>query len=154
HWLVEGGRQVRVFTSDSADAPIVAQIVADVRDRCPYLSPSQIVAEPVTSMAELLRQTSTVGTVVATRFHNFLYALRLVRPTVAIGYAAKHKVLMSEMGMAAYCQQARTLDVDRLIQQFTDLENEAGEVRMRIAARNAANARLVHGQFAQLSAIL
>src|SRR5262249_23195836 len=82
-WLIDNGRQVRIFTSDSADAPIVAQIVTDVRARSPHITPSQLAADPVTSLAELLQQTSSVSTVVATRFHNVLYALRLVRPTIA-----------------------------------------------------------------------
>ena len=153
-WLVENGRQVRVFTSDSVDEPIVAKIVADVRARYPDLSPSQIVGEPVPSMAELLRQTASVGTVVATRFHNVLYALRLGRPTIAIGYAAKHQALMTQMGMSRYCQQARSLDVTRLIEQFTELESHAAQLRLAIAERNAAMARLVDGQFAELSAVL
>ncbi|HKB39421.1 MAG TPA: polysaccharide pyruvyl transferase family protein [Gemmataceae bacterium] len=153
-WLVENGRQVRVFTSDSVDEPIVAQILADVRARYPDLSPSQVIAEPVPSIAELLRQTASVGTVVATRFHNVLYALRLGRPTVAIGYAAKHQALMAEMGMSQYCQEARLLDVARLIEQFTELESQAPQLRLIIAERNAAMARLVDGQFAELSAVL
>ncbi len=77
------------------------------------------------SMAELLRQTASVGTVVATRFHNVLYSLRLGRPTIAIGYAAKHQALMTQMGMSRYCQEARSLDVALLIEQFTELESRA-----------------------------
>ncbi len=153
-WLVENGRQVRVFTSDSVDQPIAAQIVTDVRARYPDLSPSQVVTEPVSSMAELLRQTATVGTVVATRFHNVLFSLRLGRPTVAIGYAAKHQALMTQMGMSRYCQEARSLDVARLIEQFTELESRAAELRLIIAERNAAMARQVDSQFAELSATL
>jgi polysaccharide pyruvyl transferase WcaK-like protein len=153
-WLVENGRQVRVFTSDSVDEPIVAQIVADVRSRYPDLPPSALISEPVFSMAELLRQTASVGTVVATRFHNVLYSLRLGRPTVAIGYAAKHQALMTQMGLSRYYQEARSLDVDRLIEQFTELENRAAELRPMIAERNSAMAQQVDGQFVQLSAVL
>jgi polysaccharide pyruvyl transferase WcaK-like protein len=153
-WLVESGRQVRVFTSDSVDEPIAAQIVADVRARYPDVPPSQVITEPVPSMAELLRQTASVGTVVATRFHNVLYSLRLGRPTVAIGYAAKHQALMTQMGMSRYCQEARSLDVASLIDQFTELESRAAELRLVIAERNAAMAQEVDSQFHELSAIL
>lgn len=153
-WLAENGRQVRVFTSDSVDQPIAAQIVADVRARYPDLTPSAVVTEPVLSMAELLRQTASVGTVVATRFHNVLFSLRLGRPTVAIGYAAKHQALMTQMGMARYCQEARSLDVARLIELFTEMESRAAELRPMIAERNAAMARQVDSQFEALSAAL
>lgn len=152
-WLVENDRQVRVFTSDLADEPIVAQILASVRARYPERS-SQVIAEPVTSMDELIRQTASVGIVVATRYHNVLYALKLGRPTVAIGYAAKHDALMADMGMSGYSQPARSLDVARLIEQFTELEKQSADLRLVITERNAAKARLVDGQFAALSAAL
>jgi polysaccharide pyruvyl transferase WcaK-like protein len=153
-WLVENGRQVRVFTSDSVDQPIADRVVADVRARHQDLAASALVTEPVTSMAELLRQTASVGTVVATRFHNVLFSLRLGRPTVAIGYAAKHQALMTQMGMARYCQEARALDVARLIEQFTELESRAAELRLVIAEHNAALAQQVDSQFATLSTAL
>ncbi len=153
-WLVASDRPVRLFTSDSADQPIVAQILAGVRARHPELGPSQIIAEPVTSMDELTRQTASVGTVVATRYHNVLYALKLARPTMAIGYAAKHDVLMAEMGMSRYCQHAKSLDVARLIERFTEMESRSAELRQMITERSSAKGRLVDRQFAELSAAL
>jgi polysaccharide pyruvyl transferase WcaK-like protein len=143
-----------VFTSDSVDEPTVAQIVADVRARHPGLAPSLLVSEPVPSLAELLRQTATVGTVVATRFHHVLYSLVMDRPTIAIGYAAKHEALMRRLELSRYYQEARSLDVDRLIRQFTELEDRAATLRVTIAERNADLARQVDGQFRELSAIL
>ena len=153
-WLVENNRPVRLFTSDSADEPIVAQILSSVRARHPELGPARIIAEPVTSMTELIRQTRSVGTVVATRYHNVLYALKLARPTVAIGYAAKHDDLMAEMGMSRYIQPARALDVARLIEQFTELESRSAELRLMLRENIAAKAELVDDQFAALSAVL
>jgi polysaccharide pyruvyl transferase WcaK-like protein len=153
-WLLENGRQVRICTSDSADEPVIARILASVRARHPDLAPGQVFGDPMPSMAELLRQTASVGTVVATRFHHVLLSLRLGRPTVAIGYADKHRDLMSRMGMSRYYQETRTLDVDRLIAQFTELEGRAAELRLVIAERNAAQARQVEKQFAEISAVL
>jgi polysaccharide pyruvyl transferase WcaK-like protein len=153
-WLVQNNRAVRLFTSDSADAPVVAQILASIRARHPGLSRSQVIAEPVTSMAELIRQTASVGCVVATRYHNVLYALKLGRPTLAIGYAAKHDALMTQMGMSRYCQPAKSLDVACLIELFTEMESRAAELRLMLAEHNSAKARLVGGQFADLSAAL
>ncbi len=150
-WLVENNRPVRLFTSDSADAPVVAQILASVRARHPDVTGSQVVAEPVTSMAELLRQTACVGTAVATRYHNVLFALLFSRPTLSIGYAAKHDELMAEMGMARYCQPARSLDLERLIEQFAELESGAAELRSVINEHKAAKVRLVERQLEAVS---
>jgi len=47
-----------------------------------------------------------------------LCALKLGKPTLAIGYAKKNDVLMAEMGLDGFCQEARAIDVDRLVTQF------------------------------------
>ena len=153
-WLVANGRRVRLFTSDHADGPIVADVLALVRDEYPDLSQTQVISDPVTSVAELMRQTASVGVVVATRFHNVLVSLRLGRPTIAIGYAEKHEHLMAQMGMSRYCQQARSLDVDRLIEQFTELERHTKDLRLVLAERNSVNAQLVSAEFRELSDVL
>ena len=153
-WLVDNGHPVRLFTSDTADERIVRQILADVRAHRPGLDPSWVVAEPVSSLDELMRQTASVDTVVATRYHNVLYALKMAKPTVSLGYAAKHDALMADMGLSGYCQPVKSLDVARLIAQFTELESRSPELRLMIAERNAEKARLVGRQFAELSAVL
>jgi polysaccharide pyruvyl transferase WcaK-like protein len=153
-WLIENDRPVRLFTSDTADEPIVRQILASVRALSPELGPSQVIAEPATSLDELMRQTASVDTVVATRYHNVLYALKLAKPTLSLGYAAKHEALMAEMGMPRYCQPAKSLDVARLIEQFTELESRSAELRLMIMERNSAKARLVDDQLAELSAAI
>jgi polysaccharide pyruvyl transferase WcaK-like protein len=153
-WLVDNGYPVRLFTSDTADEPIVRQILADLRAQRPGLDPSQVVAEPVSSLDELMRQTASVDTVVATRYHNVLYALKMAKPTVSLGYAAKHDALMADMGLSWYCQPVKSLDVARLIEQFTEMERRSAELRLMITERNAEKERLVGRQFAELSAVL
>jgi polysaccharide pyruvyl transferase WcaK-like protein len=153
-WLIEINRPVRLFTSDTADEPIVRQILASVRAQHPKLSPSQVIAEPVSSLDELMRQTASVDTVVATRYHNVLYALKLAKPTLSLGYAAKHDVLMADMGLPEFSQSVKSLDVARLIEQFTELESQSTQLRLMITQRNAEKARLVGDQFAELSAAL
>lgn len=153
-WLIENDRPVRLFTSDTADEPIVRQIFASVLARHPDIGPSQIIAEPVSCLDELMRQTASVDTVVATRYHNVLYALKMAKPTLSLGYAAKHDVLMADMGLSRFSQSVRSLDVTRLIKQFTELESQSAQLRLTITERNAVNARLVGDQFAELSAAL
>ena len=71
-WLIENDRPVRLFTSDSADEPVIARIADGVRALHPGLAPERLITEPVTSLDELMRQTAAVDTVVATRYHNVL----------------------------------------------------------------------------------
>ena len=153
-WLVDNGRPVRLFATDVHDEPIMHEVIADVRAHRPELGPSQVIAEPVSSLDELMRQIASVDTVVASRYHNVLCALKLAKPTLSVGYAAKFDVLMAEMGLAEFCQSAHSLDVDRLIEQFTELESRSAQLRQTMMERTAANVRLLNHQFATLSALL
>ena len=153
-WLVDNGRPVRLFTTDVHDERIMREVIADLRARRPELGPSQVIAEPVSSLDELMRQIASVDTVVASRYHNVLCALKLAKPTLSVGYAAKFGVLMAEMGLAEFCQSARSLDVGLLIEQFTELESRSAQLRQTMTERAAANERLLNHQFATLSALL
>ena len=153
-WLVDNGRSVRLFTTDVHDERIMDEVIAYLRAHRPQLGPSQIVAEPVSSIDELMRQIASVDTVVASRFHNVLCALMLAKPTLSVGYAAKFDVLMEEVGLAEFCQSAHSVDVDRLIKQFTELESRSTQLQQMIMERTAANVRLLNHQFATLSALL
>ena len=153
-WLVDNGRSVRLFTTDVHDERIMDEVIADLRAHRPQLGPSQIVAEPVPSIDELMRQIASVETVVASRFHNVLCSLMLAKPTLSVGYAPKFEVLMEEVGLAEFCQSAHSVDVDRLIEQFTELESRSTQLQQMIMKRTAANARLLNHQFATLSALL
>jgi len=153
-WLADNGRPIRLFTTDVHDEPIMHEIIRGLRACRPKLDSSQIIAEPVSSLDELMRRMAIVDTVVASRYHNVLCALKLAKPTVSVGYAAKFGQLMADMGLDEFCQSARSLDVDRLIEQFTALERRSAELRQRMRERNAVNMRLLDHQFATLSALL
>lgn len=153
-WLADNGRPVRLFATDVHDEPVVYEIVRELRARRPELDSSQIIAEPTSSLDELMRKMAAVDTVVASRYHNVLCSLKLAKPTLSIGYAAKFGALMTDMGLADFCQSTRTLDVDRLIEQFTAVESRSAELRQRLDERNRMNTKLLDRQFAVLSAAL
>jgi polysaccharide pyruvyl transferase WcaK-like protein len=153
-WLVGSGRRVRLLVGDRADDLVVQEILADVQAHWPDIDPGVVVAEPVASLADLIKAMIPVATIVATRFHNVMCALKLTKPVVSLGYAPKNLALMAEMGLSDYCQNASNIDVELLIQQFTDIEARWCQLRPAIMERNAANIELQHRQFAELSAKL
>ena len=132
-WLVDNGRQVRLFVGDTnnADETVVEKILADLRTYRPDLDPTWVVADPVVTFADLMRAMEPAGIVVATRYHNVVCALMLSKPTISIGYGEKNAVLMADAGLAEYCQSVDSLDVERLIAQFTELERHAARLRER-----------------------
>jgi polysaccharide pyruvyl transferase WcaK-like protein len=153
-WLVDNGRPVRLFTTDVHDQHVIEEVIADLRARRPELGPSQVSAKPVSSLDELMRQIASVDTVVASRYHNVLCALKSAKPTVSVGYGAKFTALMTEMGLADFCQSAHSLDVGRLIEQFTEVESRSAQLRQTMTERTAVKAQLLRQQFATLSALL
>ncbi|WP_405484617.1 polysaccharide pyruvyl transferase family protein [Streptomyces sp. NBC_00009] len=145
--LVEDGRPVRLLTGDECDAPVVAAIL-DAVD-----SPLVTAAE-ATSLADLMKETAAADTVVATRYHNLICALKVGVPTLALSYAAKSDALMDRMGLAAYSHPAREVDADRLLGQFRALERRSAEVRRTLTERNLLAARQLEDQFTALTSAL
>jgi polysaccharide pyruvyl transferase WcaK-like protein len=145
--LVEDGRPVRLLTGDACDAPVVAAIL-DAVD-----SPLVTAAEAA-SLADLMKETAAADTVVATRYHNLICALKAGTPTLALSYAAKSDALMDRMGLGAYCHPAREVDADRLLEQFRALEKRSAELRRTLAERNRVAARQLEDQFTTLTAAL
>jgi polysaccharide pyruvyl transferase WcaK-like protein len=155
-WLVDTGRQVRLIVGDTngSDNNVVAEILADLRGSRPDLDRSGVIPQPVTCFADVMRAIQPAGSVVAIRFHNVLGALRLCKPTIAISYSAKHDALMTDMGLPGFCRRVRTLDVELLIRQFTELQGRSGQIRQTLTELNARNERLLQDQFTELSAAL
>ncbi|MFD6286096.1 polysaccharide pyruvyl transferase family protein [Streptomyces sp. NPDC060205] len=145
--LVEDGRPVRLLTGDECDRPVVAAIL-DAVD-----SPL-VTASEASSLADLMKETAAADTVVATRYHNLVCALKAGTPTLALSYAAKSDALMARMGLDAYCHPAREVDADRLLRQFRELERSAPQVRRTLTERNLLATRQLDHQFTALTAAL
>lgn len=155
-WLVSEGRKVRLIIGDTnnCDEWALQELLEDVRIYLPDIDAEQVVAAPVASFADVMRAIAPAGTVVATRFHNVVCALRLSKPTIALGYGPKFGALMADMGVPEFCQDARTLSAHELIGLFCELEQRQAEVRHRLRARNDIYEQLLDDQFKALSAVL
>jgi polysaccharide pyruvyl transferase WcaK-like protein len=145
--LVEDGRPVRLLSGDEVDTPVVAAIL-DAVD-----SPLVTAAEAA-SLADLMKEMAAVDTVVATRYHNLICALKVGTPTLALTYAAKSDALMDRMGLGVYCHPAREVDADRLLEQFRALEQRSAQLRRTLTERNLVAARQLEHQFSALTSAL
>ncbi|SFW47227.1 polysaccharide pyruvyl transferase family protein [Amycolatopsis australiensis] len=146
-WLVDQGREVRLFIGDRIDRQVVDEIIEKTA------SPL-VTAASAETLDELMHEMAAVDSVVATRYHNVLCALKVAKPAVAIGYAPKNDVLMAEMGLDGFTQRAKDVTFDKLVEQFTELENRSAELRQTLLERNEMNAQRLKDQFAALSAAL
>jgi polysaccharide pyruvyl transferase WcaK-like protein len=151
-WLVDNDYRIRLFGGDSKfDSAIAENIQADLRSYRPDLDPSQVTVAAVSSYSELIREIALVGTVVAMRYHNVICALKLCKPTISLGYSQKFISLMADMGLADGHQFANSVDADRLIEQFKELQSRHIELQQQMADRNAGYRKRLADQFAVLS---
>jgi polysaccharide pyruvyl transferase WcaK-like protein len=154
-WLVDNGYRVRLFGGDNKfDGEIAERIEGEVRRHRPELDAERITVAAVTTYPELIREMAPVGTVVATRYHNVMCALKLCKPTISLGYSRKFVSLMGDMGLAEFHQFADSLDLDRLNEQFKELESRRAQLQQKMADRNAANTQGLNEQFALLSRLV
>ena len=154
-WLVDNGYRIRLFGGDNKfDGEIAEEIQADLRQYRPDLEPSQVTIAAVATIPELIQEMAPVGMVVATRYHNVICALKLCKPTISLGYSRKFISLMEDVGLTDFHQFANSVDADRLIEQFKELESRQPQLRKKMADRNTAHVRSLEEQFARLSSLL
>jgi polysaccharide pyruvyl transferase WcaK-like protein len=152
-WLLDCGRQVRLLIGDKEDMVVRDTVQAGLRAMS-HDGLESVQAPPITNLDELLEAMSDVEAVVATRYHNVLGALKLAIPTLSISYARKNDVLMAQMGLGEYCQPAREVDVDRLIEQFRSLSAHRESLAVHLRECDRANRQGVARQLEALSAFL
>jgi polysaccharide pyruvyl transferase WcaK-like protein/nucleoside-diphosphate-sugar epimerase len=127
--LLDRGYRVRLLIGETVDQRAVSD-VARVALANGYSiangvtdppKAGQLVQEPTNSFHDVMRQIADTDIVVATRFHNVICALKLMRPTVSIGYEAKSDAVMADAGLGDFCQFIEELDLEQLEMQFTEL---------------------------------
>jgi polysaccharide pyruvyl transferase WcaK-like protein len=135
-WLLDRGFHVRVLTGETGDRHAVDDVLTRVATALPDLPQGRVLASPIRSLHDLMRQIAETDIVVATRFHNIVCALKLGKPTISIGYARKNDALMADMGLGRFCQHIESLDLDRLFEQFTQLIADRQDYEERIRDTN------------------
>jgi polysaccharide pyruvyl transferase WcaK-like protein len=131
-WLLAHEYNVRLLIGDLGDAPVTRELRSLLKDRLVTDDDGRIIDEPVASVEDLLSQFAATDFVVATRFHNVLFALLLSKPVIAISFHHKCASLMSQMGLSEYCQDINRLSLGSLIEQFCRLEKNAGNLKPKI----------------------
>lgn len=145
--LLDAGYHVRLFTGDPSDV----RAVDIIRDR---IGDDRVSFTPADSLTELMVQMQSVQVVIASRFHNVMSALKLGKPTISLSYATKNDVLLDAMGMGAFCQPIRAIDVPRLLGQVHELEQRRDEITANLRAASAQNEALLQRQFDALTPVI
>jgi polysaccharide pyruvyl transferase WcaK-like protein len=141
-WLCDRGHLVRLLMGDEADRRAIDDLLEAVRSKRPDLTAGSIVFAPAHTLHDVMQQMADTDIVVATRYHNVVCALRIGKPTISIGYAAKNDALLAEVGLAEFCQHVERLDVDlleaqtaRLIADRAAFERQLRDAQTRFQSR-------------------
>lgn len=117
--LLDRGMSVRLLIGDTrADARPVREITKAFAGRSVG---DRIIAEPIESYGDLLRQVEQTDVNVVTRFHNLLLSLLMERPCLSLSYSIKNDALLEEMGLVDHYQPIDSFSLDRLWFQFDHL---------------------------------
>ncbi len=134
-WLLGRGHHVRLLGGDLADNHTRQELKDLLRDRTSSCEEKRIIDGPLHSVEDLLAHITATDIVVATRFHNVLFALLCRKPVVAISFHHKCRSLMGAVGLEKYCLDINDFNADRLIEAFVDLQKNSANVIVQIAER-------------------
>jgi polysaccharide pyruvyl transferase WcaK-like protein len=150
-WLIERKYTIRLLIGDvSYDKRITGDVIKRLKEKGSTYPEGQIIDDPVSSVEQLIAQLAATDIVIATRFHNVLLALMLNKPVVALSYHEKIASLMEGVGMAKYCQRIDRLDVGRLMEQFNELEQNAGAIKPLLEQRIGEYGRALEQQYTHI----
>jgi polysaccharide pyruvyl transferase WcaK-like protein len=124
-YLLAQKSDVRLLIGDLADLPTKDEFRSLLREQSSQDQEARVIDEAIRSPEDLLLQIEATDLVVATRFHNVLFALLCGKPVIAISFHHKCSSLMSAMGLSAYCLDMNDLSDDALIEKFRDLKANA-----------------------------
>lgn len=150
-WLLQHGYRVRLLIGDVVyDRRVMRDLTRLLRARGIERGAGVIIDEPMSSADDVLSQVAKTDVVVASRFHNLVWALMLNKPAVAISYHRKLDALMASFGLAAFCQDIAYLDLDTLIGQLTAVERDAPTLKPRIQRTTEGSRRALDDQYERL----
>ena len=134
-WLLAHDYDIRMLIGEVTDKSASEDFKSLLRKSLGHYDENRLIDQPARSVEELLPQIAATDVVVATRFHNVLLALVLNKPVISISFHHKCASLMKDMGLSEYCQDINHMNTGKLIDQFQDLQSNAGQLKSLIKQR-------------------
>jgi polysaccharide pyruvyl transferase WcaK-like protein len=147
-WLLDNRYAVRILIGDLRyDNNVKKDLKMELKNRGYADGDGHILDESIDSVEQLIAQLATTDVVVSPRFHNIILAMMLSKPVISLSYHEKFPSLMSEMGLAEYCQNIEELRVEKLIETFHRLVTDADAVKEHIKRKTEENRLVLEKQY-------
>ena len=154
-WLAETGRDVLFYpTQLRADPPVIADILAVLKQTGPAGFERRIVERRVESFDDLMTALAATDIVVPTRFHGIVLGFLLGTPVLGIAYHPKARDLMAQMDQSEYVVDVEPLELADLQSRFTALEANRERSTRQIAGHAAACRRSLDLQYETVARLL
>jgi polysaccharide pyruvyl transferase WcaK-like protein len=135
-WLLEHRYTVRLLIGDTLyDNKVKQDLIEVLPGRVLKKANGNIINEAISSVQDVLSQLASTDIVVSGRFHNVLLALMLNKPALSLSYHDKFASLLAGVGLAEYCHDIDTLDIDTLSAQIVQLEETGGNLAPQLKQR-------------------
>jgi polysaccharide pyruvyl transferase WcaK-like protein len=135
-WLIRHNYCVTLFGSDIGTDPLaIEDLEKALRGESDIADSPCLINEPVSSAEELFAKMSSMNYVVTCRFHGVVFAHMLNKPVLAISHHPKVATLMHGIGLAKYCVDIRTSDLNLLTETFSALVSNSDEIKARMAEK-------------------
>ena len=134
-WLLDHNYDIRLIIGELGDPQLEFRRL--LAERLVNHDASRIIDFPTASVdvERLFTQLAETDLVVATRFHNVLYALLNNKPTVSISFHNKCAALMCAVGLSDYCLDVSDLNFANLLEKVTDMEKDIDTIKRLISER-------------------
>jgi polysaccharide pyruvyl transferase WcaK-like protein len=131
-WWLAHEYDVRLLTGDLGDMHTRQEFRDLLGERLSVGDECHIIDKPVLSAENLMSQIAATDIVVATRFHNIVFALLCNKPVISISFHHKCDSLMNAMGLSRYCLDINDFNADMLIEKFCDVKANASMLKRSI----------------------
>ncbi len=151
-WLLDRGYNLRLLIGELRDP--VSEFSRLLNEKLPGLDPARIAHTPVTSVESLLAQFADTDFVLATRFHNIIFALLNDKPVLSISFHSKCASLMRDFSLSEYCVQIDQLEINELIGKILYVQDNWRQVTALIANRKEDFRLPLEEQYQRIASLL
>jgi polysaccharide pyruvyl transferase WcaK-like protein len=150
-WLGTRGYTVRLLIGDlQYDSRVRRDLCELLASRHSAQGQAQVLAEPIPTVAELMRQLAETDVVISPRLQNLTLALMLGKPVIGLGDLEKVAALLGGLELAEYCLPLASLDAEGLGERLLRLESDAVRLESHIRERVGAYRNAVERQYAEV----
>jgi polysaccharide pyruvyl transferase WcaK-like protein len=128
-WLLAHDYDVRLLIGDQCDEPVLKHFATMLSEHQGIGRQGRLSSRSISCAADLLLQMAGTDLVVATRFHNLVFAALLNKPLITISVHHKCRSLMQQIDLAEYCCDISDVRLTQLIEMFCKLEANASRVK-------------------------